>query len=86
MSEPVTVDYGTMEGGAVPCANINGLANNRCDYTTALGTLRFAPGETTKTFLVLISQDNYVEGPESVILTLSNVTGNAVWALRPQQR
>src|SRR5213075_2146607 len=58
----------------------NGAASPRCDFTTALGTLRFAPGETSKTFDLLISQDTFVEGPETLTLTLANLTGVAGFA------
>src|SRR5207244_12284130 len=81
-SGPATVDYTTPDDSAaltvLPCALPSGVALPRCDFTTALGTLPFAPGETTKTFVVLISQDNFVEGPETLPLTLSNLTGGAV--------
>jgi hypothetical protein len=56
------------------------MASQRCDYTLTVGTLRFAAGETSKTFDVLISQDSYVEGAESLTLTLSNLSGGAVLA------
>jgi hypothetical protein len=81
-SGEMTVAYATVDStaGGSTCATINGLASGRCDYTTALGTLRFAVGESTKSFVVLISQDNYVEGPESLGLTLSNLTGAAFFA------
>jgi CSLREA domain-containing protein len=80
-SQAVTVDYATSDNGPlVPCKTINSFASSRCDYTTALGTLRFAAGETAKTFVVLISQDNYVEGSESLTITLSNPTGGAQFA------
>jgi len=80
-SQAVTVDYATSDNGPlVPCSTVNSFASSRCDYTTALGTLRFAAGETSKTFLVLISQDNYVEGSESLTITLSNPTGGAQFA------
>ena len=77
-----TVDYATPDdsNSLVPCATVNGLALSRCDFTTAIGTLKFAAGETTKTFEVLISQDSYVEGSETLPLTLSNLTGGAVFA------
>jgi uncharacterized repeat protein (TIGR01451 family) len=78
----VTVDYATPDDSAatptiLPCST-PGFVSTRCDYTTAIGTLRFAAGENSKTFNVLISQDNYVEAPESLSLTLSNPTGSAV--------
>src|SRR5207244_3390453 len=84
---PATVDYTTPDDSAalvvLPCSTPGGVALPRCDFTTALGTLRFAPGETVKTFLVLISQDNFVEGPETLPLTLSNLTGGAVFGANP---
>jgi hypothetical protein len=84
ISRAATVDYATSENSlsvaGTPCATANSLAYSRCDFTTALGTLKFAAGESSKTFTVLISQDNYVEGPESLTLTLSNPTGGAVLA------
>ena len=79
-STPVTVDYATSDAGGpiVPCSTVSGSASARCDFTTALGTLRFAAGENSKTFAVLLSQDNYVEGSETLTLTLSNPSGGAV--------
>src|SRR5207253_2293506 len=65
-------------GSAVmPCSNATGIALSRCDFITTLGTLKFAAGETTKTFILLISQDSYVEGPETVTLNLTNARGAA---------
>ncbi|MCA1594501.1 MAG: PQQ-dependent sugar dehydrogenase, partial [Acidobacteria bacterium] len=64
-SGPATIDYATT----------NGTASDRADYTTARGTLRFAAGETSKTFNVLVTDDAFVEGNETVNLTLSNPTG-----------
>lgn len=37
-------------------------------------------GEESKTFTVLISQDSFVEGAETLSLSLSNPTGGAVFA------
>jgi hypothetical protein len=50
-------------------------ASERRDYTTALGKLRFAAGETAKSFVVPINEDSYVEGPESFNVNLSNSSG-----------
>jgi CSLREA domain-containing protein len=79
LSQAVTVDYATSGDSGVPCSTVNGKASSKCDFTSALGTLKFAAGEDTKTFTVLISQDIYVEGPETLTLNLSNLTGGAVF-------
>jgi len=50
-------------------------ASERKDYITALGTLRFAPGETSKSFVVLINEDSFVEGNETFSISLSNPAG-----------
>jgi hypothetical protein len=73
-----TVDYTTSGDAGVPCATVTGVASPKCDFTSALGTLRFAAGENAKTFTVLISQDSFIEGLETFNLTLLNPTGGAV--------
>ena len=50
-------------------------ATQKSDYEIASGTLTFLPGETSKTFVVLINEDSYVEGPEKVTLHLSDPNG-----------
>ncbi|HEX3560581.1 MAG TPA: PQQ-dependent sugar dehydrogenase [Pyrinomonadaceae bacterium] len=67
-SSAATVDYATSDG----------TASERSDYTTARGTLRFAPGESQKSFDVLITDDGLQEGSETFNVTLSNPTGSAV--------
>lgn len=76
-----TVDFATPDDSAttttiLPCST-PGFVSSRCDFTSTTGTLRFAANESTKTFDVLISQDNYVEGNESFPLTLSNPSNGA---------
>jgi hypothetical protein len=64
-SGAASVDYNT--------ANIS--ATERKDYITALGTLRFAAGETSKSFAVLINEDSLIEGSETFSISLSNPLG-----------
>jgi hypothetical protein len=73
------VDYATDDTGAsTDCSQLNtGLASARCDFNTALGTLRFAANQTQATIDIPITQDSYTEGPESFTVNLSNVTGGA---------
>jgi len=54
------------------------LATQKTDYTLATGTLNFAPGETSKTFHVLITDNAYVQGPHALFLQLVNPTGGAI--------
>ena len=65
-----TVDYATADV----------TATERKDYTTAVGTLRFAAGETSKTIDLLISEDSFVEGLETFTLSLSNPVGATLGA------
>ena len=53
-------------------------ANARQDYITTLGTLDFAVGETSRTFVVLINEDSYVEGDETFSVNLTNPTGTSL--------
>jgi hypothetical protein len=53
----------------------NDTATQKSDYEIASGTLTFLPDETSKTFVVLINEDSYIEGPEKLTLRLSNPNG-----------
>ena len=64
-SGAASVDYNTSDVSAT----------ERKDYITALGTLRFAAGETSKSFAVLINEDSLVEGNETFSVTLTNPVG-----------
>jgi hypothetical protein len=65
-------DDGSVPSVAVPCSLVTGFALERCDYTRASGTLQFAANETEKSFVILVNDDSYVEGPEITSLKLSN--------------
>ena len=64
-SGPASVDYNTADVSPT----------ERKDYIKALGTLRFAAGETSKSFTALINEDSFVEGNESFSVNLSNPVG-----------
>src|SRR5215471_12120447 len=68
----------TSSGASIDYATANSSASERSDFTTARGTLRFAPGENCKTITLLISDDSYAEGPETFVVNLSNPNGAAV--------
>ena len=69
-----TVQYGTVSNRPTRQA---GKATDRSDYTTALGTLRFAPGETRKSFRVIITDDSYADGLQSLTVRLGTPTSGA---------
>jgi hypothetical protein len=78
LAGPATVDYATSADSGLPCGTAGGTASPKCDFTATLGTLRFAAGENSKTIMVLISQDSFVEGVETFNVNISNLTGGAV--------
>src|SRR5207253_1237467 len=54
---------------------LGGTASPGLDYGATNGLLAFADGELVKTFSVPIFDDTLVEGPETILLALSNPTG-----------
>lgn len=67
------VDYATSDAsGLNSCSSVTGMASSRCDYATTVGTLRFAPGETSKTINIPLVDDGLAEGTESLTISLSN--------------
>ncbi|HJX93926.1 MAG TPA: Calx-beta domain-containing protein [Pyrinomonadaceae bacterium] len=77
ITSPSSVDYSTSDDPLAMqlCSSVNGKASSRCDYSTTVGTLTFAIGETSKTISIPITDDVYSEGPETFTITLSNPTG-----------
>ncbi|HEX8775801.1 MAG TPA: NF038122 family metalloprotease [Pyrinomonadaceae bacterium] len=82
LTGPATVKYATSDStdANFKCdpntpGQVTGVASRKCDYHIAVGKLRFAPGETSKQITLSIINDVYVEGQETLTLTLSNPSG-----------
>jgi len=74
-----TVGYATSDGsGSNSCNVFNGSASSRCDYSSAVGSVTFAAGETSKTISILIVDDSYAEGSESFTVNLINPIGSSL--------
>ena len=73
----VTRSGDTSQAVAVDYATTDGTANDRGDYTTALGRLRFQPSDTAKSFDIFITDDVFAEGNEIIQITLSNPSSGA---------
>jgi Tfp pilus tip-associated adhesin PilY1 len=63
----VTVDYATADGSAVDTQ----------DYTATSGSFSYSAGQTTKTFIVPITDDTVVEFAENFFVNLDNASVNA---------
>ena len=61
----ITVDYAATGGSAT---------GGGVDYTLEPGTLTFEPGQTSKSISLQLVDDGVAEGPETVVITLSNPT------------
>jgi photosystem II stability/assembly factor-like uncharacterized protein len=62
-------------GGAQSCNAAGGLASSRCDYISNFAVVHFAPGEVSKTISILIVDDSYAEGDETLRVTLTDPVG-----------
>ncbi|MFM8596665.1 MAG: beta strand repeat-containing protein, partial [Flavobacteriales bacterium] len=56
----------------------NGTATAGADYTAATGTLTFAPGQTSRTFTISITDDATVESIETINVTLTDPTNASI--------
>jgi sugar lactone lactonase YvrE len=73
VSAAATATYATMDtAGPSSCDVISGIASSRCDYLSALGTLKFNAGQTSKTISIPIIDDAYAEGSETFTVELGS--------------
>ena len=68
----VTRSGNTSGTSSVQYATSDGSARKIGDFIVATGILNFAPGQTSQSFRLLMVDDVYMEGTESLSLTLSN--------------
>jgi uncharacterized protein (TIGR03118 family) len=78
-SGTATVSYNTFDESQA------GHASQKSDYEISLGKITFNPGETSKTFRILVVNDNFVEGDEVINVALSNPVGTGVGLGEPNQ-
>jgi VCBS repeat-containing protein len=74
----VTLSAASGQTVAVGYNTSNGTATAGTDYTSATGTLTFAPGQTTRTITVPITNDTMRETIESFFVNLINPTNATV--------
>lgn len=74
----VTRNDGSQGSVNVNYTTANGTAQSGVDYTAVSGTLTFAAGETSKTILVPITNDNASRGYRTFTVNLALPTGGAV--------
>lgn len=60
---PVSIDFST----------VGQSATQSVDFEQSTGTLTFAPGELTKVIPIVITNDNYTETTETLLINLSNL-------------
>jgi hypothetical protein len=78
-SGAASVQFATSDLAGLTDCNINtGNASPRCDFTAVAGTLSFIAGQASATFDVPIVNDVYVEGTETLPISLSNPQGGSL--------
>ena len=71
----VTLDRAAAAAAKVDWATADGTARAGDDYAAAAGTLKFAPGERSKTVAVTLLDDSVDDAGETFRLLLSNASG-----------
>ncbi|MET0648731.1 MAG: Calx-beta domain-containing protein, partial [Pyrinomonadaceae bacterium] len=75
---PVTLSAVSAQTVTVNFATADGTATQPGDYTSASGTVIFAPGETSKTIAVVVKADALSDTPENFSLNLSSPSNATV--------
>ena len=78
----VTRSGGSLGSVSVDYAASAGTATANQDFTPTTGTLTFADGVTTQTFMVQINDDQAADPGETINLALTNATGESVIGAR----
>ncbi|WP_290870542.1 Calx-beta domain-containing protein, partial [Aquabacterium sp.] len=71
----VTLSNASTSAVTVKYATQSGSATEGSDFDASSGTVTFAPGETSKTITVAITNDDVYEGSETYAVKLSDVVG-----------
>jgi uncharacterized repeat protein (TIGR01451 family) len=74
----VTRSGNVTNAATVNYATSNGTATQPGDYTNTSGSLQFAGGETIRSFVVPIVNDETIEHPESINVVLNSPTAGAM--------
>jgi hypothetical protein len=75
-SSPVNINYTTGDKSNLNnCDTVSEFASNRCDYLSALGTLRLNVGETSKVLSLLVVDDGITETSEKLTVELTDPRG-----------
>lgn len=76
-----SLSYATSDAaGNLRCAEVNGAASARCDYSAISDTINFASGQSSRTVTIFITDDAYAESAETFTVRLSNVAGGGLGA------
>jgi hypothetical protein len=71
----VTVSSPSTQTVSVGYYTTDGTATANFDYTSKLGTLRFTPGQTSKTFDIPLLGDDLPDGPQTIFTWLADPSG-----------
>ena len=74
----VSLSAASSKNVSVSWSTVNGSALAPGDYAAAIGTVTFAPGETTKTVAVSVNGDTLDESDETLSVALSNAVNATI--------